>query len=131
MAAAEGRYANAPVWPIALYDSLKRHSEMFPGLPIIVVENGCVTAADGIDRSHYLTQHLQEVQRAVADGMPIEAYLCWSITSNREWGLPFDRNSDFGLFYIDLDRDPSLSRVVTDAAKTYASIIESRSAVEE
>jgi len=128
MAAAEGRYANAPVWPIALYDTIRRHNEMFPTLPIIVVENGCVAAADGVDRSKYLISHLAEVQRALSDGMPIEAYLCWSITSNREWGLPFDRNSDFGLYYIDLDRDPSLSRVMTDAAKTYASIIERRSA---
>jgi hypothetical protein len=123
MAAAEGRYANAPVWPSALYDTLRRHSEMFPGLPIVVVENGCVTAADGINRSDYLVRHLSEVQRALTDGIPIDAYLCWSITSNREWGLPFDQNSDFGLYYIDLDRDPTLTRVPTDAAKTYASII--------
>lgn len=123
MAAAEGRYANAPVWPLALYDTLRRHNQMFPTLPIIIVENGCVTAADGVDRSQYLTRHISEVQRALAAGMPIEAYLCWSITSNREWGLPFDQNSDFGLYHIDLDRDPSLTRVMTDAAKTYASII--------
>jgi beta-glucosidase/6-phospho-beta-glucosidase/beta-galactosidase len=87
-----------------------------------------VTAADGIDRGEYLTKHLSEVQRAIADGMPIEAYLCWSITSNREWGLPFDQNSDFGLYYIDLDHDPALTRVITSAAKTYASIIAGRSA---
>jgi beta-glucosidase/6-phospho-beta-glucosidase/beta-galactosidase/ABC-type amino acid transport substrate-binding protein len=128
MAAAEGRYANAPVWPNALYDTLRRHSQMFPNLPIIVVENGCVTAADGIDRGEYLIKHLSEVQRALADGMPIEAYLCWSITSNREWGLPFDQNSDFGLYYIDLDHDQSLTRVMTSAAKTYAWIIAGRSA---
>jgi beta-glucosidase/6-phospho-beta-glucosidase/beta-galactosidase/ABC-type amino acid transport substrate-binding protein len=128
MAAAEGRYANAPVWPSLFRDIVKRQHELFPDLPIIVVENGCVTAADGLTRSQYLVKHIAEIQRAVADGIPVTAYLCWSLTSNREWGLPFDDNSDFGLYHIDLDRDPSLKRVNTPAAETYRAIIAARSA---
>ena len=129
LAAAEGRYARAPVWPSALYDVLLAHHRMFPNLPIIVVENGCVTAADGIARKDYLIRHIAQVQRAVEAGVPVQAYLCWSITSNREWGLPFDDSSDFGLYHIDLDRDPSLTRVETTAAEMYRHIIAARSAV--
>ncbi|HKW45049.1 MAG TPA: family 1 glycosylhydrolase, partial [Candidatus Eremiobacteraceae bacterium] len=128
MAASEGRYANAPVWPSLFRDIVRRQHELFPGLPIIVVENGCVTAADGVTRSEYLARHIAEIQRAVADGVPVKAYLCWSITSNREWGLPFDDNSDFGLYHIDLDHDPALKRVATPAAQTYRAIIAARSA---
>ncbi len=124
-AAAECHYAMAPVWPSVLDDILRETEELFPGKPIIVIENGCVTNADGFSRARYLEAHIAQVDRAVQRGSPVVAYLCWSITSNREWGLPFDDSSDFGLYHIDLDRDPNLTRVPTEASKTYAEIIAS------
>jgi beta-glucosidase/6-phospho-beta-glucosidase/beta-galactosidase/ABC-type amino acid transport substrate-binding protein len=128
LAAAEGRYANAPVFPSLFRDIVIRQHRLFPDLPMIVVENGCVTAADGVSRAEYLVKHIAELQRVVAEGIPVVAYLCWSITSNREWGLPFDDNSDFGLYHIDLDHDATLTRVKTAAAETYQAIIAARSA---
>ena len=128
MNAAVGRYGDAPVWPQVFYYMLKFHSRLFPDKEIIVIENGCVDEADGIDRSTYLRQHIQQIQRAVKDGVNVTGYICWSATSNREWGLPFDSNSDFGLYHIELDNDPSLKRVPTNAANTYQEIIQNRSA---
>jgi beta-glucosidase/6-phospho-beta-glucosidase/beta-galactosidase len=125
--AAECRYARAPVWPNILHDILCEQHEDFPGKPIVVIENGCVTSADDVTRAEYIARHLANVQRAAIDGVPIDAYLCWSITSNREWGLPFDENSDFGLYHIDLDTDPNLTRVATAASARYAQIISRRS----
>ncbi|TAM76262.1 glycosyl hydrolase family protein [bacterium] len=122
-AASECRYSNAPVWPGVLEQLLYEAREQFPGKPVIVIENGCVTSADGFSRADYLSAHIREVQRAVAKGVPVVAYLCWSITSNREWGLPFDDNSDFGLYHIDLDHDADLKRVPTEASARYAEII--------
>ena len=122
-AAAECRYAQAPVWPGELERILRQAHEQFPDKPIVVIENGCVTSADGFSRAAYLAAHVEEVDRAVAAGVPVEAYLCWSITSNREWGLPFDDNSDFGLYHIDLDTDPDLKRTPTEASARYAEII--------
>jgi len=122
-AAADFRYANAPVWPSALELILNDTAARFPGKPIIVIENGCVTSADGFSRAKYLEAHIREVQRARERGIPVEAYLCWSITSNREWGLHFDDNSDFGLFHIDLDNDPDLKRTPTESSQTYARLI--------
>ena len=127
-AAAECRYGSAPVWPGILYDILREQQETFPGKRIVVIENGCVTSADQITRAEYVARHIAEVQRAVDDGIPVDAYLCWSITSNREWGLPFDKNSDFGLYHIDLDSDPNLTRIPTPASQRYAEIIARRSA---
>jgi hypothetical protein len=93
----------APVCPTALYEMLKHHMEMFPNLSILIVENGCVESASGVKRATYIKRHLSEVQRAINDGVNILGYICWSITSNREWGLPFKRWSDFGLYHIELD----------------------------
>ncbi len=96
----------------------------FPGKPIIVIENGCVAKAADVGRPDYISEHVAQVRKAVARGAPVDAYLCWSITSNREWGLPFDGGSDFGLYHIDLDTDPALKRVPTDSSRTYAALIE-------
>lgn len=125
-AAAECRYGSAPVWPNELLNILKEAQEQFPGKPIIVIENGCVTTADGFSRARYLEAHIKQIDRALEKGLSVEMYLCWSITSNREWGLPFDDNSDFGLYHIDLDRDPALQRVPTAASDAYAKLVAER-----
>ncbi|MGH7659992.1 MAG: family 1 glycosylhydrolase [Vulcanimicrobiaceae bacterium] len=125
-AAADAAYGNAPVWPDILHDILVEQKRQFPGKPIVLIENGCVTTADNISRADYIARHLQQVQRAVASGVPVVMYLCWSITSNREWGLVFDNNSDFGLYHIDLDTDPELTRTPTPASERYAQIIKER-----
>lgn len=125
-AAADFRYANAPVWPGALSAILREAAGEFPGKPIVVVENGCVTSADGFSRAKYVEAHVAEVREAIAKGIRVDAYLCWSITSNREWGLHFDDNSDFGLYHIDLDTDPALQRKETDASRAYAQLISNK-----
>ncbi|MGA8097554.1 MAG: family 1 glycosylhydrolase [Candidatus Cybelea sp.] len=122
-AASDFQYQNAPVWPDALGMILVEAAREFPGKPIIVVENGCVVRAGGVGRPDYLTEHVKQVRKAVERGAPVDAYICWSITSNREWGLPFDDGSDFGLYHIDLDTDPELKRVPTDSSRTYARLI--------
>ena len=122
-AAADFQYASAPVWPSALQMIIAEAAQAFPGKPIIVIENGCVVRAANFSRSEYLKAHVAEVRSAVESGAPVEAYLCWSITSNREWGLPFDDGSDFGLYRIALDGDSELRRVPTESSRTYAQLI--------
>ena len=122
-AASDFHYSNAPVWPDALRMILLEAAKEFPGKPIIVVENGCVVKAADIGRPDYLTEHVNQVRMAIEKGAPVEAYICWSITSNREWGLPFDDGSDFGLYHIDLDKDPELKRQPTDSSRKYAELI--------
>jgi beta-glucosidase/6-phospho-beta-glucosidase/beta-galactosidase/ABC-type amino acid transport substrate-binding protein len=124
-AAADFQYASAPVWPSALQLIISEAAHEFPGKPIIVIENGCVVRATNFTRAAYLEAHVREARRAVEAGAPVEAYLCWSITSNREWGLPFDDGSDFGLYHIDLDTDPELKRTPTDSSRKYASLVSS------
>ena len=121
-----GRFEKAPVWPGALYDHLKYQASLFPDLPLLIIENGSVDVADNMDRATYIRKHISKVQRAVKDGVNVIGYTCWSITSNREWGLPFDKNSDFGLYHIELNTDPELKRVPTPAAWAYREIISKR-----
>jgi hypothetical protein len=123
MDAAGGHFDHAPVYPRGLYQVLKQASIMFPDLPVVVVENGCVESADGVDRATYLRLHLAELERAARDGVNLGAYVWWSITSNREWGRPSDAATDFGLYRVDLDRDPELRRVATPAAGAYRELI--------
>ena len=113
---AAGDYSQAPVWPRALRKALRRAAAWFPGQPIVVVENGCVDVASGTSRATYLREHVREALAAAAEGVPLAGYICWSITSNREWGLHFGPGSDFGLFYVDLDGDPALRRTASPAA---------------
>jgi beta-glucosidase/6-phospho-beta-glucosidase/beta-galactosidase len=125
--AALGRFIQAPVWPKGLFNALKRYHRWFPEQEIFVVENGSVPMAGGISRTTYLKEHLAQVEKAIERGIPVRGYNYWSITSNREWGHPFDPNTDFGLYYVDLDKDTELGRVATPEVATYAEIISKRS----
>lgn len=121
--AARGRFLKAPVWPRGLLHALRRFHRWFPGQELLIVENGCTPSAGGITRAEYMTRHIAEVSKATQEGIPVRAYNWWSITSNREWGHPFDPNTDFGLHFVDLDGDPSLTRKTTPDAALYSRII--------
>jgi beta-glucosidase len=82
-----------------------------------------VPVANGISRTDYLRMHVAEVAKAIDKGVPVKGYNFWSITSNREWGHPFDPNTDFGLYFVDLDKDPELKRVPTSEVEVYRRII--------
>jgi ABC-type amino acid transport substrate-binding protein len=121
--AANGRFLRAPVWPRGLFHALRRFHRWFPEKEIFIVENGCPPSAGGVSRADYLTSHLSEVSKAIEEGIPVRAYNWWSITSNREWGHPFDPNTDFGLHFVDLDHDPGLARQRTHEAVLFSKII--------
>jgi beta-glucosidase/6-phospho-beta-glucosidase/beta-galactosidase/ABC-type amino acid transport substrate-binding protein len=121
--AAHGKFLKAPVWPRGLYHALRRFHRWFPGQELFIVENGSVPVANGVPRTDYLLAHVAEVERALQKGVPVKGYNFWSITSNREWGHAFDPNTDFGLYFVDLDKDPQLKRVPTAEVEVYREII--------
>jgi len=79
---------------------------------------------NGHPRDRYLRKHVAEVLNAKADEADVQAYICWCITTNRELGAPANPQSDFGLFHIDLDHDPSLARTSTVSALAYKKLID-------
>ena len=121
--AAHGRFLQAPVWPLGLYHALRRFHRWFPEQEIFVVENGSVAMANGVSRADYLRSHVAVVERAISKGVPVKGFNFWSITSNREWGHAFDPNTDFGLYFVNLDKDPALLRVVTEEVEVCRAII--------
>lgn len=123
VAAVGGDYSSAPTCPPLLGSILRYCAALFPGQPVWIVENGCVARVRGLSRAEYLRQHLAQVRSAVADGVPVDSYVCWSITTNREWGLPAGPGSDFGLYHVDLDGDPQLRRIPTESASAYRDLI--------
>lgn len=121
--AGEGRFLNAPVWPEGMGHAMRRYHRWFPNQEIMIIENGCVPLADGVTRQEYLKAHLAEVSQACQDGVPVSAYLCWSLTSNREWGHAFNHQTDFGLYHVGLETDPDLKRKPTAEVEFYREFI--------
>lgn len=117
--AAHGRFLKAPVWPRGLRHALRRFARWFPDQELFIVENGCPPEAGGMTRADYMDAHLREVEAALAEGLRVRGYNWWSITSNREWGHAFDPNTDFGLYFVDLDNDPALRRVESPVAEHF------------
>ncbi|MBO9540659.1 glycoside hydrolase family 1 protein [bacterium] len=112
-----------PVHPQGFYDSLAFYHRL-TGKPVLVAENGYANEdgkprPDGWTREAYLTAHVEQLQRAVKDGIPVLGYVHWSITDNYEWGSYRPR---FGLFSVDC-RNEDQRRVPTQAASVYRQII--------
>jgi beta-glucosidase len=97
------------IYPDGLHHFLRRTKEMYSGdLPLIVTENGLANAdvlKDGAvndpERIAYVDQHLHAVQRAIADGAPVEGYFLWSLMDNYEWALGYEKR--FGAVHVDFD----------------------------
>lgn len=78
---------------------------------------------DKVTRSEFLTAHVREVRRLIADGVPMLGYLHWSITDNYEWGSYTPR---FGLFAVDYSADATrhaLDHLGDNPSETYARLI--------
>ncbi|MFE3257942.1 family 1 glycosylhydrolase [Nocardia sp. NPDC059091] len=111
--------------PDGLYYALRHYAETYPGRPLYVVENGMPTQdaaprADGYLRAEHLADSVYWVERAVHDGMKVIGYNYWSLTDNYEWGSYTPR---FGLYTVNVETDPTLTRTPTAAVDTYRSII--------
>lgn len=92
--------------------------------PILIAENGLSTKdlakrKDGWTREAFLVHHLYYLRKAVAQGVPVMGYMHWSLTDNYEWG---DYAPRFGLYSVDVLRDPTLARVPTPAVDVYRQI---------
>jgi 6-phospho-beta-glucosidase len=96
--------------PDGLLIALKKLADRYPGLPLMISENGLgqreEPGPDGIIhddyRIAYHRDHLQAVAQALAEGCPVFAYLAWSgidivsASSN-------ERSKRYGFIHVDLD----------------------------
>lgn len=86
-------------WPQALEAALRRAWDYTGGrTPLLVTENGIGTDDDA-QRIRYLRTALEGVLRAIADGVDVRGYTCWSLLDNFEW--TFGYRPRFGLVEVD------------------------------
>jgi beta-glucosidase len=106
------------IGPEALYWGPRHVAKIWNVKEIYITENGCsssdIPAADGIvydtDRVMYLRNYLTQLQRATADGIPVNGYFLWSLMDNFEWADGYTNR--FGLHYVEYatqKRTPKLS----------------------
>ena len=112
-----------------LYDLLRRLGREHGDVPLVITENG-MPAADEPDpdgavrdpwRVAFLRDHLDAVRRAVADGVPVEAYHVWSLLDNFEWAEGYRQR--WGIVYVDY---PTQRRICKDSALWYRDLIMNR-----
>jgi beta-glucosidase len=70
------------IFPEGLFTTLRQVAPY--GLPILISENGIADAAD-LRRASFIRDHVVEIRRAKAEGIPVVGYLYWTLTDNFEW----------------------------------------------
>ena len=79
--------------PHGLYDLLVRVHDEYGPAAIYVTENGAAFGDtlrhDGVvddpERQAFLAGHVEAIERAIADGVPVAGYFVWSLLDNFEW----------------------------------------------
>jgi beta-glucosidase len=115
-----------PIEPAGLTSLLCRLGTDYPGVPLMVTENGAAfhdeLDGDGTvhdpDRVAFLDAHLRAAHAALAGGVDLRGYLVWSLLDNFEWAEGYERR--FGLVYVDF---ASQRRVLKDSALWYRDAI--------
>ncbi len=104
--------------PRALYWGTRHVYEIYGVKSVIITENGSgynEPPAGGeevldINRVEYARSCLQELARAMDDGVPVDGYFLWSFMDNFEWEDGYHRR--FGIVHVDFasqKRTPKLS----------------------
>jgi beta-glucosidase len=106
------------VGPEALYWAPKIVNDLWHPKAIYITENGASSddrlTPDGqildTDRTMFLRNYLLNLQRGIAEGVPVKGYFCWSFLDNYEWADGYGKR--FGIVYVDFatqKRTPKLS----------------------
>ena len=106
------------VGPEVIYWAPRLAAKIWNIETIYISENGTSSedriSADGqvydLDRIMFLRNYLTQMQRAIAEGVPIRGYFLWSLMDNFEWIYGYGKR--FGLYRVDFEtqaRVPKLS----------------------
>ena len=104
---------------------LRLHAD-YPGVPLIVTENGAAyddrLEPDGTVRDDgriaYLDGHLRAAHRALGAGADLRGYFVWSLLDNFEWAEGYSKR--FGIVFVDYE---NLRRVPKESARWYSRVI--------
>ncbi len=114
-----------PVCPEAIYWSSRFLYERYKK-PVMITENGypnpdCVSLDGKVHdslRIDFIKRYINEMQKAIADGVDIRGYFYWTVMDNLEWELGFEPR--FGLIFVDFDTQ---ERIPKDSYYIYKELI--------
>jgi beta-glucosidase len=117
---------NVAIRPEALYNVLTRVHREWTDRPLWITENGLAlndyTGPDGRchdpERIDYFAAHFAAAARAIAEGVPLQAYLVWSLLDNFEWADGYSKR--FGVVYVDY---PTQTRIPKSSARWLRRVI--------
>jgi beta-glucosidase len=117
------------IYPQGLGDCLLRvYREYTPRL-ILVTENGAAFADQWDGRSsvrderrvQYLREHIDMLEHARRQGVPVEGYFVWSLLDNYEWVDGYSKR--FGIVYVDF---ATQRRQIKESGRWYAAFIQAQ-----
>ncbi len=114
-----------PVQPEGLTELLVRLSTEYGPVPLYVTENGAAFpdyvgpdgAAHDPERVDFLDRHLRAAHAAIAAGVDLRGYFCWSLLDNFEWAAGYSQR--FGLIWVDFKTQ---ERILKSSARWYAGV---------
>jgi beta-glucosidase len=114
------------VGPDALYWMPRFVASLWKVKEIYITENG-TSSADTVnsegkvldtDRVMYLRAYLTQLQRAVAEGVPVKGYFLWSLLDNFEWARGYSER--FGITYVDFKTEKRIPKL---SSEFYSAVI--------
>ena len=108
----------------SLHDLLLKLYKNYQLPPCYITENGACFNEEPVDgdvqdsrRLQYLQQHIQAVNDACCEGIPIHGYFAWSLMDNFEWAEGYTMR--FGLVHVDYETQV---RTIKESGKWYATL---------
>ena len=114
------------IYPRGVRDVLQRVWRDYAPPLILLTENGAAfddrwdganQAAD-TRRRQFLHDHIQELEEALVQGVPLGGYFVWSLLDNFEWADGYSKR--FGLVYVDY---ATQRRIIKESGHWYAAFI--------
>lgn len=109
-----------------LTELLVRLAADYPGVPLMVTENGAAypdtveeMAVHDHERVAYLMEHWSAIAAAMDEGVPLRGYYVWSLMDNFEWSQGYSKR--FGIVHVDYETQV---RTVKDSGLTYAALLQ-------
>jgi len=109
------------MYPQGILPLMQRIAAHYPGMPIIITENGLADENDEF-RQWWLSETMKALDTAKSQDIPVIGYLHWSLLDNFEWAYGWWPK--FGL--VAVDREHGMKRTVRPSALWLAKEIAKR-----
>lgn len=101
---------DAEIYPKGMYDELAEIRTKYGNVAIYVTENGVGSYDAPVDgeihdegRIDYLRKHIEQIRRAIDDGINVKGYYVWSSFDLYSWINGYDKR--YGLVYVDFEHE--------------------------